>query len=103
MRARVDYAIGTIKRIFNFTKVRYRGLAKNVNRLFVAAALGQPVHGAQAIAGIATPVVGQERTGRPRVDSSSKLSHRARPILSHLFVEEFGYSDVDKSTGISAS
>jgi hypothetical protein len=37
------------------------------------------------------------------VDSSSKLSHRARPILSHLFVEEFGYSDVDKSTGISAS
>ncbi len=39
MRARVDYAIGTIKRIFNFTKVRYRGLAKNVNRLFVAAAL----------------------------------------------------------------
>lgn len=33
------YAIGTIKHIFNFTKVRYRRLAKNGNRLFVAAAL----------------------------------------------------------------
>jgi hypothetical protein len=37
------------------------------------------------------------------VDSSSKLSQRTRPILSHLFVEEFGYSDVDKSTVISVS
>ncbi|WP_157979362.1 IS5 family transposase [Rhodoferax ferrireducens] len=39
VRARVEHAIGTIKRIFNFTKVRYRGLAKNGNRLVVAAAL----------------------------------------------------------------
>ena len=39
MRARVEHDIGTIKRVFNFTKVRYRGLAKNGNRLFVAAAL----------------------------------------------------------------
>jgi IS5 family transposase len=31
--------IGVIKRIFGFAKVRYRGLAKNGNRLFVAAAL----------------------------------------------------------------
>jgi hypothetical protein len=37
------------------------------------------------------------------VDSSSKLSQRTRPILSHLFVEEFGYSDVDKSTVIFVS
>jgi len=28
-----------IKRIFGFAKVRYRGLLKNGNRLFVAAAL----------------------------------------------------------------
>ena len=39
MRARVEHAIGVIKRVFGFTKVRYRGLAKNGNRLFVAAAL----------------------------------------------------------------
>jgi IS5 family transposase len=39
VRARVEHAIGVIKRIFGFTKVRYRGLAKNANRLFVAAAL----------------------------------------------------------------
>jgi len=39
VRARVEHAIGVFKRIFGFTKVRYRGLAKNANRLFVACAL----------------------------------------------------------------
>lgn len=39
VRSRVEHAIGVIKRIFGFTKVRYRGLLKNANRLFVAAAL----------------------------------------------------------------
>ncbi len=39
VRARVEHAIGVFKRVFGFTKVRYRGLAKNANRLFVACAL----------------------------------------------------------------
>jgi IS5 family transposase len=39
VRARVEHAIGVIKLVFGFAKVRYRGLAKNGNRLFVAAAL----------------------------------------------------------------
>ena len=39
VRARIEHVIGVIKRIFGFAKVRYRGLAKNGNRLFVAAAL----------------------------------------------------------------
>lgn len=39
VRARVEHALGVVKRVFGFTKVRYRGLAKNGNRLFVAAAL----------------------------------------------------------------
>lgn len=39
VRARVEHAIGVIKRIFGFAKVRYRGLAKNGNRLFAPAAL----------------------------------------------------------------
>jgi IS5 family transposase len=39
VRARVEHAIGVIKRIFGFTKVRYRGIAKNANRLFVVCAL----------------------------------------------------------------
>jgi len=38
-RARVEHAIGVIKRVFGFTKVRYRGLEKNANRLFVTSAL----------------------------------------------------------------
>ena len=39
IRARVEHSIGVIKRVFGFTKVRYRGLAKNGNRVFVTAAL----------------------------------------------------------------
>jgi len=39
VRAKAEHTIGVIKRIFGFTKVRYRGIAKNANRLFVACAL----------------------------------------------------------------
>ncbi len=39
IRARVEHTIGVIKRVFGFTKVRYRGIAKNANRLFVTCAL----------------------------------------------------------------
>lgn len=39
VRAKGEHPIGTIKRVFGFRKVRYRGIAKNANRLFVASAL----------------------------------------------------------------
>ena len=39
VRARVEHAIGVIKRVFGFAKVRYRGLKKNTHRLRVACAL----------------------------------------------------------------
>jgi transposase, IS5 family len=39
VRARVEHPIGVIKRVFGFTKVRYRGLKKNAHRLIVACAL----------------------------------------------------------------
>ena len=39
IRAKVEHTIGVIKRIFGFQKVRYRGLAKNLHRLEVTAAL----------------------------------------------------------------
>jgi len=39
VRAKVEHAIGVIKRVFGFAKVRYRGLAKNEHRLFVTCAL----------------------------------------------------------------
>ena len=39
IRARVEHSIGVIKRVFGFKKVRYRGLAKNGNRVFFTAAL----------------------------------------------------------------
>src|SRR5712691_12884668 len=39
VRARVEHPIGVIKRVFGFTKVCYRGLAKNRHRLVIASAL----------------------------------------------------------------
>ena len=39
VRAKVEHPFLVIKQIFGFTKVRYRGLEKNANRLFVACGL----------------------------------------------------------------
>ena len=39
LRAKVEHAFFVIKRVFGFTKVRYRGLHKNAHRLFVTCAL----------------------------------------------------------------
>ena len=39
VRAKVEHPIGVIKCVFGFRKVRYRGLAKNLHRLEVTAAL----------------------------------------------------------------
>ncbi|HEV2301299.1 MAG TPA: IS5 family transposase [Stellaceae bacterium] len=39
VRAKVEHAIGVIKRVFGFAKVRYRGLRKNAHRLIVTCAL----------------------------------------------------------------
>ena len=39
VRAKVEQAFFYIKRVFGYSKVRYRGLAKNNNRLYVLAGL----------------------------------------------------------------
>jgi IS5 family transposase len=39
VRARVEHVFGVVKRLWGFNKVRYRGLAKNATRSFVALAL----------------------------------------------------------------
>ena len=39
VRAKGEHPLLVLKRIFGFTKVRYRGIAKNANRLFVACGL----------------------------------------------------------------
>lgn len=39
VRAKVEHAIGVLKRVFGFAKVRYRGLKKNAHRLIVTCAL----------------------------------------------------------------
>jgi IS5 family transposase len=44
-----------IKRVFGFTKVRYRGLAKNANRVFVIAALANIFLARSTLAGPVRP------------------------------------------------
>ena len=39
VRARVEHVFGVVKRLWGFDKVRYRGLAKNATRAFVALSL----------------------------------------------------------------
>jgi IS5 family transposase len=39
VRAKVEHSFFYIKRVFGYSKVRYRGLAKNTNRLYVLAGL----------------------------------------------------------------
>jgi IS5 family transposase len=55
IRARVEHSIGVIKRVFGFTKVRYRGLAKNANRVFVIAALANIFLARSTLAGPVRP------------------------------------------------
>ena len=39
VRAKGEHPFLVLKRLFGFTKVRYRGIAKNAERLYVACAL----------------------------------------------------------------
>lgn len=39
VRARVEHVFAVVKRLWGFDKVRYRGLAKNATRSFVALGL----------------------------------------------------------------
>ena len=41
IRARVEHVFAVIKLLWGFTKVRYRGLAKNAGRAFTALALAK--------------------------------------------------------------
>jgi IS5 family transposase len=47
VRARVEHAIGVIKRVFGFAKVRYRGLKKNTHRLAPRIGPEQPEQGGE--------------------------------------------------------
>jgi transposase, IS5 family len=39
VRSRVEHVFAVVKRLWGFSKVRYRGLAKNATRAFVALGL----------------------------------------------------------------
>ena len=45
IRARVEHVFAVVKRLWGFTKVRYRGLAKNASRAFTAPTIGSIAEG----------------------------------------------------------
>ena len=55
VRARVEHVFAVVKRLWGFDKVRYRGLAKNATRSFVALGLANIYLGAQAPRGMSAP------------------------------------------------
>lgn len=55
IRARVEHVFAVIKRLWGFTKVRYRGLAKNAGRAFTALALANIYLARQRLMGEVRP------------------------------------------------
>ncbi len=49
-RSRVEHVFGVLKLRFGFVKVRYRGLAKNLHRLYVSFALANLVTAQKSLA-----------------------------------------------------
>lgn len=56
VRAKVEHPFLTIKRLWGFTKVRYRGLAKNANRAFAMLAMVNIVKWGMPLTGEVRPV-----------------------------------------------
>jgi transposase, IS5 family len=55
IRARVEHVFAVVKRLWGFTKVRYRGLAKNASRAFTALALANIYLARRQLAGQVRP------------------------------------------------
>ena len=49
IRSRVEHVFGVVKRLWGFSKVRYRGLQKNATRAFTALALANIYLGRQRL------------------------------------------------------
>jgi transposase, IS5 family len=56
VRSKVEHPFLTLKRIWGFAKVRYRGLAKNANRAYAMLALINVSKWARPLIGEVSPV-----------------------------------------------
>jgi hypothetical protein len=88
VRAKVEHSIGVIKRVFGYPKARYRGLAKNRQRLWLSCGLANLVSSAggcgapnrRSVSGVNRPI----QTLRlpktlPQMRSVLVLSHPLSP------------------------
>jgi IS5 family transposase len=92
VRARAEHAIGVFKRIFQFTKVRYRGLVKNAHRLFVACALANLYIVRHRLfttsGGVVRPKLGNGRTKKPTwATKQVRFNAERSPLAKFIGVE----------------
>ncbi len=84
VRARVEHVFAVIKRLWGFAKVRYRGLAKNATRSFVALGLANYLPGAPALDGMSAPAMGARRSNQRKI--SSTRGEINRPRIKNLII-----------------
>ena len=72
VRAKVEHPFRVLKGVFGFVKVRYRGLAKNTQRLWVTCGLSNFVHGPASAVARLTDVDADGLIGQNVVRSSNK-------------------------------
>ena len=70
VRAKVEHPFLRLKRLFGYGKVRYRGLAKNLERLALLFGLGNSADGGGSTGGVVRITAGQRRS-QGRIKSSN--------------------------------
>ena len=66
VRAKVEHPFLKVKRLFGYVKVRYRGLAKNLERLALLFGLGNLLTAEGSTVGVVRPAAGPNRPYGPR-------------------------------------
>ena len=84
IRARVEHVFAVVKRLWGFDKVRYRGLAKNATRAFVALAMAN-IYLARGTPVATSPcIASQERANGSYSAANEPGVPRMRPTLEQF-------------------
>ena len=88
VRTKVEYPFLRLKWLFGYGKVRYRGLAKNMERLALLFGLGNLLTAEGTASGVVRPAAGPSRPNGPRrapvALSGAKLGDTCRPATPGL-------------------
>lgn len=82
-RSRVEHVFAVVKRQFGFSKVRYKGLAKNATSVR-GTGFGEYLPGAQASDGMSAPAVGVRRACGLKKGRKIRLGGPKRPQFEQV-------------------